>query len=306
MAKRRRSKRNGALSLLFRLILLALFLAAFSYIFKTCTFERVVSPIKEESSSLTEEKENTPLYFGNPSAAAKTSFDNYLLEKTTYALSYNASKMIPLWCAWHLNAKDLGSVGRSGEFSADTSLPSRIIAVDAKDYQYKKYGFDRGHLCPSADRTSSIDSNRETFLMTNMLPQSAALNRNVWKKLEVYSRNLAKRGKELYIIAGGTGEGGESEKGTFSVIQSRNKKISVPAFCYKIILILDEGDDDMKRVNKLTPVICVLIPNKNTLENDWSYYTLPVDNVEELTKLDFLSLIPDETEDVIEAKTFVK
>lgn len=296
--KRKKRKKSG-FSAFLKLIFLSLLLLILIYAAKN-----LLSPYKVRRQAAAE-NENSPLYFGNPSAASKVSYDNYLLEKTTYALSYSESKGIPLWCAWHLCAKDLGNVKRSGAFEAD-SLPFDMKKVKPGDYNYKKYGFDRGHLCPSSDRTASEEANRETFLMTNMVPQSPSLNRTVWKNLESYSRSLVKNGKELYIVAGGAGEGGESEKGKFSFIRSESANITVPSFCYKIILVLDEGENDIARVNEKTPVICVLIPNGKNLEKDWSYYTLPVDSVEELTKFDFLSLLPDEIEDVIEADVYRK
>jgi hypothetical protein len=37
--------------------------------------------------------------------------------------------------------------------------------------------------------------------MSNMVPQAAANNREVWAELEKYSRKLAGEGKTLYIVA---------------------------------------------------------------------------------------------------------
>ena len=43
-------------------------------------------------------------------------------------------------------------------------------------------------------------------MLSNMIPQSPANNREVWRELEEYSRYLVSKGKELYIVAGGEGQ----------------------------------------------------------------------------------------------------
>jgi endonuclease G len=57
-----------------------------------------------------------------------------------------------------------GSAPRQDDFRADGSLPSGWYQVKPPDYS--GYGFDRGHNCPSADRTGSVVDNPATFLMS--------------------------------------------------------------------------------------------------------------------------------------------
>jgi len=110
---------------------------------------------------------------GNPSnAVASTSYpSNYLIVKNEYTLSYNKYKGGPNWVSWHLSAAWLGNTSRyKGNFYADPNLPSNWYAVKHSDYKYT--GFDRGHMCPSADRTYSYNENKATFATTNIVPQS--------------------------------------------------------------------------------------------------------------------------------------
>ncbi len=132
--------------------------------------------------------ENNPLFFGNPSDAycELESAENYLLEKTQFVISYNASTLCPNWVGWHLSASDLGDSGRSNKFVADKQLPPEFYGVTQADYKFSMYGFDRGHICPSADRTATVEDNKITFLMTNMVPQAPDNNRIVWVALENY------------------------------------------------------------------------------------------------------------------------
>jgi DNA/RNA endonuclease G (NUC1) len=182
--------------------------------------------------------DNGNLLLGNPSQAAKDA-DNLLVEHPQHSLSYNQSNGGPNWVAWHLDSRDLGAV-RRGQFMPDPLLPpdSQIRPND-----YRGSGFDRGHVCPSGDRTSSRENNNATFVMSNMLPQTAALNRQVWEKLEEYERSQVRAGNELYIVAGGAGTQSRIAQG----------KINVPAVCWKIRVVLPDGDNDLRRINGNAP-----------------------------------------------------
>ena len=84
----------------------------------------------------------------NPSASTP---DDYLVSKPQYVLSYNKSRGIPNWVAWHLSAGDLGPTDRS-QFAPDASLPKGWARITPNDY--RNIGYDRGHMCPSGDRTA--------------------------------------------------------------------------------------------------------------------------------------------------------
>lgn len=251
---------------------------------------------------------DTPLYLGNPSRAVTSTKNdrNYLLEKTTYAVSYNSKTYIANWVAWHLDKNDLGDVKRDNFFYADENLPLGWYAVKYNDYQFSEYGFERGHLCPSADRTANLEMNSETFHMTNIIPQAPDSNGKVWNDLEMYERRLARQGNELYIFAGVAGAGGTSDKGTFESIplKSGRGKISVPAYIWKIIVVLPEGDDDISRIDARTNVIAVMVPNAQgcAKNGSWQQYKVSVDDIELATGLDFLDLLDDDTEDALESK----
>jgi len=94
--------------------------------------------------------------------------------------------------SWHLGPADLGSAARQDDFRADTDLPSGWYQVKPSDYT--GYGFDRGHNCPSADRTATLDDNSATFLMSNMMPQAPQNNQQTWGNLEDYYRKLVGQG----------------------------------------------------------------------------------------------------------------
>lgn len=108
------------------------------------------------------------LTMGNPSNAATNINQptNYLLDKPQYAVSYNRDLGRPNWVSWHLDSSWIGSTPRQDDFRNDTTLPAGWYQVKATDYSGS--GFDRGHHCPSGDRTNTVASNSATFLMTNI------------------------------------------------------------------------------------------------------------------------------------------
>ena len=255
--------------------------------------------------------ENTGLYLGNPSdAIASTSYgSNYLMEKPQFTLSYNNEKYIPNWVAWHLETDDIGKADREDNFRPDDELPDGWYGIKKADYQYSKYGFDRGHVCPSADRTASAEDNSMTFLMTNMVPQAPDSNRVVWRLLEEYERDLALEGNELYIIAGVYGVGGTSGTGTWDYIPVKLKSgetinMEVPAYTWKVMVVLPEGSNDIDRISTDSTVIAVMIPNKQDVHEDatWETYKTSIDEIESLTGYDFFELLSDDVESVLEAR----
>lgn len=238
---------------------------------------------------------------GNPSGATTntSNSNNYLMTKTQYTLSYNNSKGEANWVSWHLSSAWLGSATRCDCFSSDATLPSTFFKATTSNYT--NTGFDRGHMCPSADRNGSATDNSATFLMTNIMPQAPMLNQQPWGNLEDYCRSLTATGYEMYIIAGGYGQGGTgSNGGTTNTIAGG--AINVASHCWKIIVVLPIGTGDASRVSTGTRVIAVDMPNINTVNaHTWDYYRTSVDAIESATGYDFLSNVPTAIQAVIEA-----
>jgi endonuclease G len=240
---------------------------------------------------------------GNPSAAATNvaTPNNYLMVKPQFALSYNSSKGGANWVRWHLSAAWKGTATRLDNFAPDAALPTGFTKVATT--AYTSTGFDRGHQCPSDDRDGSQSDNTATFLMTNMLPQSPNLNRITWEALEAYCRTLLTAGNELYIIAGGYGQGGTGTNGGVTMTIA-NGTINVPAHCWKVIVILPVGTTDAARVTGTTRVIAVDMPNTQTINAyPWGTYRTSVDAIEAATGYDILSALPTAVQASIESVT---
>jgi endonuclease G len=234
------------------------------------------------------------LIMGNPSGATDdpSKPDNYLMRKPYFALSYNSDKGTPNWVSWCLQASDIGSAPRA-EFYPDLTLPRGFKQVKPADYSGG--GFDRGHMCPHSDRSSSSQASEATFVMTNMVPQAPNCNQKGWADLEDYCRGLAKRkGQTLYIVAGPAGQGGEGLKGVRDTI-GRTAKVTVPAQVWKVVLALDDGKGDASDVNRVTRdsrVFAVVMPNDQSVGHGWAKYRTSVSEVEKLTGYRFFDRVP--------------
>ena len=198
----------------------------------------------------------------NISGASTASTTNYLAVKKGYVMSYNGVEGRANWVGWTLQSSDLGSVERSNRFREDSDLPRQFKRVDDDDY--RESGYDRGHLCNSEDRTASEFLNEETFLMSNMIPQTPELNRGPFKFLEAYCRKLVlKKGQKLLIYSGGIGAKGRLTSG-----------VPIPQYCWKAIYTPTEE-------------IYVLFPNERTLEKNWNKYRVTKDRIEKMTGFQF-------------------
>ena len=234
---------------------------------------------------------NSPhLALGNPSNAATENPDNLLIERSQYVLSYNRDRGTANWASWQLDAEWLGQTDRQDDFRQDGGLPAEVYQVTPNDY--RNSGYDRGHIVPSGDRTRSVQDNSATFLMTNILPQAPENNRGAWRELEEYSRDLVYQfGLDLIVMAGGYGE----------KTQLANGRVTAPSRLWKIIVILEQSEEDLAAMGLESPIIAVDMPNQATIASDWRLYQTTVDRIELATGYDFLSELPPELQAELES-----
>ncbi len=106
--------------------------------------------------------------------------------------------------------------------------------------------------------------------------------------MEKYCRQLVKRGKELYIIAGPYGNQG-TLKG----------QVTIPTSTWKVVVVLDRPGSN---VTANTRVIAVNVPNQQGINYDWRAYRVSLRTLEGLTGYHFLDGVPAATRDVVDAQ----
>jgi endonuclease G len=230
------------------------------------------------------------LALGLPDGSGVGQATHWLLLRAQYATSYDTTRKVPNWSSWTLETSDFGPATRATTFKIDPILPSTM--PQAHDTDYRLSGFDRGHLCPSADRTATDADNDATFFLTNVVPQTHASNAGPWLDLEDESRQLATRGKHLLIIAGPIFAGATQSIGT---------GVQVPTAMFKVAVVVD-GALTPENVSSSTRVYAAIIPNSTVVSGSWRQWQVTAREVEEQTGLDFLSDLPRSTQDLLESR----
>ena len=231
---------------------------------------------------------------GIPAPASSSTPNAFLSAKSGYVESYNASRKVPNWVSWELNSSYLGSTARQDDFRVDDTFPSSEAQAALADYSGS--GYDRGHMCPSADRTLTVAANQQTFYLTNMVPQAAHNNEGPWAVMENDLRDLANAGDELFIIAGGTFSASSNTIGSGVV---------VPDKTFKVVVVLSSVGQGVSAVTTSTRVIGVMMPNEDaqiSQSADWHTFRVSVDAIEAATGYDFLSDVDPAVQAVIEAR----
>jgi endonuclease G len=137
--------------------------------------------------------------------------------------------------------------------------------------------------------------------MTNMIPQAPQNNQQTWANLENYLRQLTVQGNEVYIIMGSYGAGGVGSLNTTVYNSIKNEgKITVPAYVWKVAVVIPVGNGDISRVSATTRVIAVNTPNINSINSDWTKYIVTVRDIEHATGYNLLSALPQSVQDIIE------
>jgi endonuclease G len=216
--------------------------------------------------------------------------DDVILDHGVFVVSYNPERLVPNWVAWRLVADDTGEVDRLDKFHADPMLPVGMPGPRARDYV--RSGYDKGHMCPSADRKASRAANDETFVMTNMQPQRHALNAGPWKGLEELERQLGNEGKQVFVVAGGL-----FDPASPTLLAGE----AIPRANFKVIVVLDRGAG-ADAVDEATKTYAVIMPNSAAVAGTrWFEYLVSIDEIERQSGYDFLSIVPENIQRRLEA-----
>lgn len=241
---------------------------------------------------------STPLQMqlGNPSGATTNAAvtNNYLIERTVEAIGYSAYYCEPLWASWDLTSGDVGGSGRNSSFYTDTNLPAGYYRVKTGDYTGS--GFDRGHMCPSADRTDTTNNNKLVFFMSNIIPQEADNNQGIWGDFEDECRTIANAGNELIIMCG---------PHTFSGAKiNTNGPVFIPGYTWKIAVVVPLGAGTaLSRVTNSTRVIAINVPNISGIySTPWTNFLTSASVIETNTGFTFFTAVSSNIAEVLRAK----
>lgn len=197
---------------------------------------------------------------------------------TYYSIDYNEEHEQPNWVYYLLTKASIkGSAKRKDDFRTDPDITTKSATLS----DYKKSGYDRGHLCPAADMKLNKEAMSETFYLSNMSPQLPGFNRGEWKRLEAQVREWAVEEDSLLVVTGPIFKD--------NIEQIGKEEVTVPGYYYKVIY-------DITPPQKMTAFI---MPHIKKPAKYFSYQT-SVDEVEKMTGIDFFSVLKDIKEEKLE------
>lgn len=225
----------------------------------------------------------------------------YAGEKRNYTVFYDTEMMAPLWTAYPLNSSHM-SGGRTGEWSYNPSI-SEAHQIKVCEGSYTPYeNYARGHMCPNGSRNNNETMQQQTFYVTNQVPQiHNGFNNGIWKNLESAVQVLAKN-EEIFVTTGVSFRKGNETPQIQHISPSKHpeQQVPVPPYFYKLVL-------RVKYVAaSVTDASCTAFwfEHKAYESGDnFDNYRKSVDQVEEWTGFDFFVNLPDEIENVAEAKS---
>ena len=215
-----------------------------------------------------------------------------ILSRVGYTTSYNAQNRIPNWVAWHLTASHV-----DGRYKRNTQVfheDEEVSSPRAYDTDYRSSGYDRGHMCPAGDNKWDKKAQEQSFLFTNICPQRHNLNTGAWNDVELQCRAWAERYGDLYIVCGPVLYNQQHKT------IGRNKVV-VPEAFFKVVL----RRESRPKGKGYYKAIGFVYENRGA-SRDMSRYVKSVDEIEELTGLDFFSSLPDNIENTIEKSGHVR
>ncbi len=224
-------------------------------------------------------KEETNTFF------LPTSTTGQVVHHNGYSLSYHESYEQAEWVAYELKKSHLSNTNfKRPNFEVDKAVKTKA----AHWKNYKKSGYTRGHLCPAADRKYSKEAYAETFLTSNISPQSYEFNSGVWNRLEQKVRFWANKNDGVFVVTGGV------LKNNLHVIGS--EKVAIPDHFYKVILDYNNGNPKM---------LAFLMAHEDSKRPLYEF-VVSTDKIEQLTGIDFFSQLKDTIENRLERSSNYK
>ena len=211
------------------------------------------------------------MQLGNPTGATNdpNNHSHYLIKRSVQAIDYSDVNGCPNWASWDLTTADISGVSRTDAYARDTSLPSGFRTIGNGTFgTVNGTSYDRGHMCPSADRLDTTADNIAVFLMSNMIVQDSKNNQGIWNTFEGYCRTLLSA-QELLIICGPY---------NFGSAYAGASHVYIASNLFKIVVCAPLGSGTaLSRITNANPssirVIAIETPNNDSVSGkSWTSF----------------------------------
>ena len=213
------------------------------------------------------------------------------INRNAFSLEHSSNWKTAVWVCELLTAKQLkGDIEREDRFGPDPKIEKGKRA-ESKDYTDS--GFDRGQLAPAGDYTLDAARKKETFFLSNMVPQRREFKRGIWKSIEDYTRRLVEKYGELWVITGvlflDESEEAGTGNGRITIQRIGPNRVAVPTHFYKVII---------RRTSSGPKALTLVVRNRDYDDPPYRLDKLveSVDWVEERAGVDFMPELTREQE----------
>ena len=196
-----------------------------------------------------------------------------------YSFAWSQKDLVSVWIAYPLNKTyTQKNVDRTDAWAYDPVLGKKLSSAP---FSYYAGDYARGHQLPSADRLCSTSANKQTFYGTNIVPQLNEHNEGIWSNLEGKVREIANSSDTTYVVTGCVVEGSEE-----ITTDSDNKNMTVPEAFFKALLRYQKG------AKTEWTGAAFYTEHKNYTNKDLKAISMSIDELEELTGIDFFVNLP--------------
>lgn len=223
-----------------------------------------------------------------------------------YSFEWDSNIRAQRWTCYTLNKKNMADNGNTRRklwpteeggdpWNYDPDIPKAQQQAPYNELSKSFYPgstdyYEKGHICPSADRLYSKDVSEQTFFMTNIMPMVAKFNGKIWSKMEEQARNWANSADELYVCKGGTIDKADQVLG-----KTINNHI-VPKYFF--MALLHKKGDTYKALGFWVEHL-----NEDHSNDKLGDYVVSIDDLESKTVIDFFCNLPDDIETKVEGTT---
>lgn len=222
-------------------------------------------------------------YGGMPKAGATFTSVINVLTNEGYVVGYCEARRDPVWACYRLSeVASLQAPPRPKKFVVDVRTRAKVASTD-----YTNSGYDRGHMAPNyaVALCYGVHAQQETFLMSNIIPQSPNLNRRIWEHLEQAEiKTYAQRFKQLWAMDGPIFRGSPKKLGG---------GVAVPDACFKILAVEE---------NKQPRILAFIMPQTVSGAELPQQFLTSVAEIEKETGLIFFSDLPKDLEQRVETQ----
>ena len=238
------------------------------------------STTAQQQAVITVQTQYDHLKLGVPGKADK------IIDRPGYALGYIEYHEQPAWVIYRLTKEQAltKAAKRGDDFKEDPEIPTGSATLA----DYRRSGYDRGHLAPAADMAYSLRTMGDSFFMSNMSPQRPKFNRGVWKDLEAQVRYFAITEKDIYVVTGPV-------LPKTKTVTIGGNRVTVPTHYYKVIY-------DRTPPEKM---IGFILPNEGS-NRPLRDFAVTMDAVEDATGLNFFSTVPQPKQEQLESTISVQ